>query len=147
MLTRTITYEDYDGNMRTEDFFFNLSQAEVIKWLTTSGDYTLDKVLEKLQKERNGREIMRRFEELIEMSYGEKSLDGKRFIKSKEVKEAFLQTEAYSVLFTEIVTDASKAAEFINGIIPKKMAEEIQKIMDENPEGIPAEIKDYLLKK
>lgn len=146
MLKRTITYEDYDGNQRTEDFYFNLSQAEIIKWLTTSGDYTLDKVLDKLAKERNGREIMRMFEELIVMSYGKKSLDGKRFDKSKEVKDEFLETEAYSVLFTEIVTDAKKAGEFINGIIPKKLAEDVLKIMKENPEGIPDEVKDYLPK-
>lgn len=146
MLKRTITYEDYDGNQRTEDFYFNLSQAEIIKWLTTSGDYTLDKVLDKLAKERNGREIMRMFEELIVMSYGKKSLDGKRFDKSKEVKDEFLETEAYSILFTEIVTDAKKAGEFINGIIPKKLAEDVLKIMKENPEGIPDEVKDYLPK-
>lgn len=146
MLKRTITYEDYDGNQRTEDFYFNLSQAEIIKWLTTSGDYTLDKVLDKLAKERNGREIMRMFEELIVMSYGKKSLDGKRFDKSKEVKDEFLETEAYSVLFTEIVTDAKKAGEFINGIIPKKLAEDVLKIMEENPDGVPDEVKDYLPK-
>lgn len=143
MYSRTIKYEDYDGNQREKKCFFHLNQAEIIKWLTTSGDYTLDKLLEKLMKERNGKEIMRIFDDLIRRSYGEKSLDGDRFIKTQELVDSFVQTEAYSVLFTELVTDAKKAAEFVNGIIPKKLSEEIGKIMAENPDGIPDSIKDY----
>lgn len=147
MYKKTITYTDYDGNKRTEDHYFNLTKAEIIKWLTTSGDYTLDKVFEKLSSERNGREIMNIFEGLITMAYGKKSLDGRRFDKSEEAKRDFLETEAYSVLFSELVTDASKAAEFMNNIIPNELAEEIEKVMKENPEGISAEIRDYLPKK
>lgn len=143
MYKKVIEYEDYDGNARKKEFLFNLNQAEIIKWLTTSGDYTLDKVLEKLANERNGKEIMRIFEDLIYLSYGEKSLDGDRFIKTPEVKAAFVETEAYSVLFTELVTDAKKAAEFINNIIPKKLSEEVNRIMAENPEGIPDNVKEY----
>ena len=58
------------------------------------------------------------FKDLILRSYGEKSADGRRFIKSKELSTAFSQTEAYSELFMELVTDAEKAAEFVNGITP-----------------------------
>lgn len=141
MLKRTITYEDFDGNIRTEDHFFHLSQAELIKWLTTPGDYTLDKKIERLQNERNGREIMNLFDELIIMSYGKKSLDGRRFDKSDEVKKDFLETEAYSTLFSELVTDANKAAEFINGIIPKKLLDEVLTLMKENPDQVPDGIK------
>lgn len=144
MLKRTITYEDLDGNKRTEDLYFNLNRAEVIKWLTTSGDYTLDKMILKLSTERNGKEIMKIFDDLILSSYGEKSLDGRRFIKSPELSEEFKQTEAYSVLFCELVTDAKKAADFMNGIIPKDMAAEVSKAMKENPDAIPAELKDYI---
>lgn len=144
MYTKTITYIDYDGNERTEEHSFNLSQAELIKFLTTNGDYTLDKMLLKLQEERNGKEIIRIFEELVYMSYGKKSLDGRRFDKSEEVKKEFMETEAYSQLFTELVTDAKAAAEFVNKIIPKKLAEQVQKAIEENPNGIPAEIRDYV---
>lgn len=144
MYKKTITYTDYDGNQRTEDYYFNLSKAEIIKWLTTSGDYTLDKVFEKLYAERNGKEIMNVFEELLYQAYGKKSLDGRRFDKSEEVKRDFMETEAYSVLFTELVTDAKKAGDFINKIIPRDLAEEVEKIMSENPNGIPAEIRDYV---
>lgn len=143
MLVRDITFEDYDGNMRTEKHFFNLNKAEVIKWLTTSGDYTLDKVLERLSTERNGKKIMEIFEELIHLSYGRKSLDGRKFEKNEEIWQDFYQTEAYSVLFTELVTDAKKASDFVNKIIPKDLASEVEKIIAENPNGVPAELKDY----
>jgi hypothetical protein len=144
MLKREITFEDFDGNTRKEEFYFNLTKAEVIEWLTTSGDYTLDKVLNQLGKERNGKKIIELFKDLIYRSYGEKSLDGRKFNKTTEIKENFMATEAYSVLFTELVTDAGKAVEFINGIIPKNMAEEINKIIKENPDGIPDDVKEYL---
>lgn len=143
MLKRTISYEDYDGNRRTEDHYFNMNKSEVIKWLTTSGDYTLDKVMERLTKERNGKEIMRIFEEMIKISYGKKSLDGRKFEKSEDIWNDFYQTEAYSELFTELVTDATKAAGFFNGIIPKQLGDEVKKIMDQYPDGIPDKLKDY----
>ena len=144
MYVKSITYEDYNGNERTEDFYFNLSRAEVIKWLTQSGDYTLDQVFQRLTEKRNGREIMNIFENLIYMAYGEKSLDGRRFEKTEEVKRNFMETEAYSKLFTELVTDAKAAASFVNAIIPRDMQEEIAKMVKENPEGVPAEVRDYL---
>lgn len=146
MLKKTIKYVDYNGEERNEDFYFNLSKAEIIEWISsTNGGYTLDKYLEHIAKKRNSKEVMETFKDLIWRSYGEKSLDGRRFIKSEEVKLNFFETEAYSILYTELVTDAKKASEFINGIIPQDLAKEIQKIVSENPEGIPDEMKDYLL--
>lgn len=145
MLTKTITYEDFNGNERTEEFHFNLTKAETIEWLTTNGDYTLDKLILRLSEKRNGKEVLAIFKDLIYRSYGEKSLDGRKFIKTEEVKSNFMDTEAYSVLFTELTTDGTKAAEFINAILPKDFTEEINKILKENPDGIPDEMKDYLL--
>lgn len=144
MYKRTIEFTDYDDVVRKEDHYFHLSKAEVIKWLTTSGDYTLDKVLERLSKERNGKKIMEIFEDLIHRSYGRKSLDGRKFEKTEEIWNDFYQTEAYSVLFTDLVTDAKKAADFVNKIIPKDLANEVEKIIKENSDGVPAEIKDYV---
>lgn len=143
MLKRTIDFEDYDGNKRSEDHYFNLNKSEVIKWLTTSGDYTLDKVLERLSTERNGKKIMEIFESLIKLSYGKKSVDGRKFEKNEEIWNDFYQTEAYSILFTELVTDAKKAADFVNKIIPKDLADEVEKIIKDHPEGIPDALKDY----
>lgn len=144
MLKKTIEFEDYDGNLRKEDHYFNMNKSEVIKWLTTSGDYTLDKILVRLSSERNGKKIMEIFEGLIRASYGRKSLDGRKFEKSEEIWNDFYQTEAYSVLFTELVTDARKASEFINKIIPKDLAEDLDRIVKENPEGLPDSLKDYV---
>lgn len=144
MFKKTITFTDYNGKERTEDHFFNLSQAEVLKWIATEGDYTLDQYLLKIAKANNGQEIMDQFERIIYLAYGEKSLDGRRFIKTEEVKRNFMETEAYSVLFTEMMTDASKAAEFINGIIPEKLANDVREAMAKNKDGIPEELKDYI---
>lgn len=145
MYIKKIKYIDYDGNEREEEHYFNLSKAELIKWVTVNKDYTLDKVIDQLAKERDGKEIMRIFDELIYLSYGKKTLDGRRFVKTDEVKREFMETEAYSSLFMELVTDAKKAAEFISAIIPKDINSEIEKIVQENPDGIPDEMKDYLL--
>lgn len=142
MLKKTITFEDYEGNERTEDFYFNLSKAEVVDFLTTSGGYTIDKLIEKLIKTENARDIMQIFKDLIYISYGEKSLDGRRFLKSKEVKDNFIETEAYSVLYMELISDAKKAADFLNGIIPKDLASEVTKYMSD-PNNLPPALKDY----
>lgn len=144
MLSKKIEFMDYDGQQREGTFYFNLNKAETIMWMTTTGEYTLDKVLLRLSQERNGRRIMEIFEDLIHRSYGRKSLDGIRFEKSEELWLEFFQSEAYSNLFSEIVMDAKKAADFVNGIIPKQMAEEVQKALIENKDGLPAELKDYV---
>lgn len=134
MLCKKIKYTDYNGVEREEEFYFNLSKAEIMKWLTTNGAYTIDSVLKKMIETENVKDMVGEFEFLIQTAYGEKSLDGKRFIKSPEVKANFIESEAYSVLFMELVGDAQKAAEFFNAIIPADLAAEVDKIMKENPE-------------
>ena len=117
MLKKTMTYVDYDGNQRTEDFYFNLTKAEIMEMdLSASGG--LDKMISRIVAEQNGAKIVEIFKEIILKAYGEKSLDGKRFVKSEDISTAFAQTEAYSDLFIELATNADKAAEFINGIVP-----------------------------
>ena len=146
MLCKRIKFVDYDGNEREEEHYFNLNKAEIIEWITSKdGSYTIDRYLEQVQKEHNIKNMMETFKDLIYRSYGKKSLDGRRFIKTEEVKREFMETEAYSVLFTELVTDAQKAAAFFNEVVPKDLADEINKILQENPNGIPEEVKDYLL--
>lgn len=144
MLVKNITFTDFDGVKRTEEHCFNLNKAEVIKWMTTTGEYTLDKVLLRLAQEKNGKKIMDTFEDLIRRSYGKKSLDGRKFVKNEELWLDFYQSDAYSEMFTELVTDAKKASAFVNAIIPKEMANEVHKAMIENKEGLPAELRDYL---
>ena len=120
MLKKTIKYTDYDGNEREEDFYFNLSKAEVTE-MELSKDGGMSEYIKKISAAQNAPELIKLFKEIITKSYGEKSLDGKRFIKNKELTEAFTQTEAYSELFVELASNADEAVKFINGIMPKNM--------------------------
>jgi len=117
MLKKTITYTDFDGNERTEDFYFNLTKAELTE-MELSEQGGLQKVIERISAEKDSKKILEIFKKLILDAYGEKSIDGKRFIKSQELKDGFMQTNAYSDLFIELANDADKAADFINAIIP-----------------------------
>lgn len=127
MYKRTITYKDYNGNERTEDYRFNLTEAELTKMqLGTSGG--MAEMIKRIIEKQDAPSIMAVLEELIDRSYGERSLDGKRFMKSKELTEEFKQTEAYSILFMDLVSDDVKAAEFVNGIMPESIAKEMPKI-------------------
>lgn len=122
MLKKTIEYTDYNGLERKEDFYFNLTQAEIMEMeLTTEGG--LAETITKIVDAKNVSEIIKIFKSLILKAYGEKSPDGKRFIKSEEISTAFSQTEAYSILFMELSTDADAAAKFVNGIIPAEASD------------------------
>lgn len=124
MLKKTIEYTDYNGTKRVEDFYFNLSKAEITEMeLGVTGG--LAESIEKIVKAQDVPSIVKTFKELILKAYGEKSADGKRFIKNEELSTAFSQTEAYSNLFMELSTDADVAAEFIKGLIPQEYASQI----------------------
>lgn len=121
MLKKTITYTDYNGTERTEDFYFNLSKAEVMEMeMSTSGG--MAETIQRIVAAQDAPAIIKIFKDLVLKAYGEKSPDGKRFIKSDEIAAAFSQTEAYSQLFMELATDADAAAKFVNGIIPTDAA-------------------------
>ena len=123
MLVKTMTYTDYNGEERTEDFYFNLTRAEVTEMeLSTVGG--LSETIQRITKSKDIPAIMDIFKDLILKSYGQKSPDGKRFIKSKELSEEFSQTEAYSDLFMELATNSTAAAAFVNGIMPTDNAKQ-----------------------
>ena len=122
MLKKTITYEDYNGVERTEDFYFNLTKAEITEMeMSTTGG--LAEMIQNIVQAQDAPAIIKIFKDLVLKAYGEKSLDGKRFMKVNDagvpLSIAFSQTEAYSQLFMELATDAEAAAAFINGIMPK----------------------------
>ena len=119
MLKKTITYTDYNGTTRKEDFYFNLTQAEVTE-LEVSVEGGLVEQINRIVAAQNGKVIIETFKDIILRAYGEKSPDGRRFIKNQEVRDAFAQTEAYSKLFMELATDAKAASELVNGIVPPK---------------------------
>lgn len=125
MLTKTITYTDYNGVQRKETFNFNLNKAELMEMqMGTTGGYTA--MIEKIIETQDLPALINIFKDLVLKSYGVKSDDGKRFIKSKELSEAFSQTEAYVELYMELASNAEKAAEFANGIIPQELVEQAE---------------------
>ena len=131
MLKKTVTYTDFDGNERTEELYFNLTKAELME-LQMSEIGGLEKRLKGIIMAQNGVEIMKFFKDIFLNSYGVKSPDGRRFIKNDEVRTDFEQTEAYSQLFMELVTDADKMADFIKGVIPSDLAGQVDEEMKKN---------------
>lgn len=127
MLKKSITFTDFNGKERTEDFYFNLTKAELLEMeLSAAGG--MGEKLKKIVRMDNQPELIKAFKELILNSYGEKSEDGRRFIKNDELRESFAQTEAYSNLFVELSSNADAAAEFVNGLIPADLAAQVAKM-------------------
>lgn len=147
MLKRTITFEDFDGNSRSEDFYFNLSKAEVAEMeLSQQGGFS--NYLKRIIDEQDAPTLVQLFKDLVLKSYGRKSDDGRRFIKSDELREEFAQTNAYSELFIALATDAEEASAFINGILPADL--DVQKQpktpQDHKPKAVsasPADIAEF----
>lgn len=131
MLKETITYTDYNGVERTEDFYFYLSKAELMEMeMGTTGGFA--EMIQKVVNAQDAPAIIKIFKDLILKAYGEKSADGKRFIKNDEIRDAFSQTEAYSQMFMELATDSDAAAKFVNGIMPADVSEKIQNNAETN---------------
>ena len=122
MLRKPIEYLDFNDELQKEDFYFNLTLAEIAE-MELSYEGGLSGHLQRIIKDKNGAEIIATFKHLLAKSYGVRSDDGKRFIKTPELWEEFSQTNAYDVLFIQLVTDAGYSAEFVRGIVPKSVAE------------------------
>lgn len=118
MIKWKIKYVDYNGDEQEEDFYFNLNKAEVMEMdLSANGAYS--EYLQRIVDQRDGKKIAEEFKRLILKSYGEKSPDGRRFIKSEEKSNEFMQTEAYSELYMQLATEPGAAEKFITGVLPK----------------------------
>ena len=138
MLKKTITYTDYDGMERTEDFWFNLSKTELTKLDAELPGGVLG-VLRKIIDKKDRKALDDFIETLILRSSGEKTLDGKRFVKTPEMAEEFMQTPAYDELFMSILSDTDSQTSFINGVIPQSMAKEIEQTDKKQVENALAE--------
>lgn len=129
MLKKTIKFTDYFGEERTQDFYFNLNKSELIEMnFSTAGG--MQNMLDQIRNTQDNAKIYAVFKDIILKAYGEKSADGLRFIKSKELSEAFSQTEAYNELIIEMFSDPDAAAKFMNGIIPPDLAAEAKKAIE-----------------
>lgn len=138
MLKKTITYVDYDGRERTEDFWFNLSKTELTKLDAELPGGVLG-VLRKIIDKQDRKALVDFIETLILRSYGEKTPDGKRFVKTIDMAEEFMQTPAYDVLFMSILSDTDSQTSFINGVIPQSMVKEIEQTDKQQVENALAE--------
>jgi hypothetical protein len=127
VLKKTITYKNFNDEEVSEDYFFHLSKAELVE-LEMSHQDGLSEALQRIIEAEDGKAIIAEFKKIILGSYGKKSPDGKRFIKTQELRDEFESSEAYSTLFMELVTETDKAIEFVNGIVPQGLAEDAAKI-------------------
>ena len=138
MFKKQITYTDYNDVERTETFLFNISRAELLE-MASGKLRDVGKLVSDIANQRDTTVLVTMFEELIRVSYGKKSEDGKRFIKSQEIYEAFLQSEAYSELLVDLTLDANEAIAFVNGIIPIKFLAELNSRIEKANAGTDAD--------
>lgn len=126
MLKKTIKFEDYNGEQRSEVYYFNLTKSELTRWNFDHPE-GIAPYMQKLLKENNYRELLRVFEDLISMSYGVPDADGLHFRKNAVLVEEFENSPAYDELFMELVNDSSKFEAFITALVPRDLAAEIKK--------------------
>ena len=119
MLKKAITFTDFNGNERTEDFYFNLTEAELTRLnFTTEGG--LEAVLNQIIATQDVPQLYLYFEKIVQMSYGVKSIDGRMFDKSDEILHKFICSPAYNELIMELISSSDAAAAFVNGVIPQQ---------------------------
>ena len=121
MLKREIIYENYDGETVSDTYYFNLTKSEILS-LEASYNGGLDAAIKRIIDAKDSMALIAEFQRIILLSYGIKSEDGKRFIKSDQLRDEFSQTAAYDVLFMELATNDKLAADFMIGIMPKDLA-------------------------
>ena len=128
MIKKTVTFTDFDGNKRTEDFYFHLTEQELTEW-ELSVDGGLSGVLTRIVNSQDTKTLIGIFKDILMKSYGVKTPDGRGFVKNKEVLNNFTCTQAFSDIYMELATDDKAAAEFINGVMPASLAEKANKEM------------------
>lgn len=128
MYKKTLTYTDFNGVERTEDYYFNFSKAELMD-LNFSVEGGLLELIQKIIRSKDTTELVKMFKQIILMSYGIKSDDGRKFKKSEEIKEDFMSTEAYSQIYMELATNSQAAAEFVNGVLPADLAAQANELI------------------
>lgn len=120
MLKKTISYTDYDSNQRTEDFYFNLSKAEITE-MELSMEGGMRAYIQRIIAAKSQLELVKLFKDVVLKSYGKKSADGRLFMKNDAIRAEFEAHPAYSMIYMDLVTDETKASAFVNGIMPADM--------------------------
>ena len=127
MIKKTVTYEDYNGITRTETFYFHFNEAEILDMeLGTEGGFA--ERIQRIIGAKDQTSLLKVIKKFVLDAYGVKSEDGRRFIKSEEVKEAFVECPAYSEVYLNLLSDDAAAAEFVNGVIPSNLKDRFEKL-------------------
>ena len=127
MYKKTWTYTDYNGITKTEDFYFNLSKVELAD-MQMSSEGSLDEIIDRITKAQETPLIWKYFKKLMLAAYGEKTSDG-RFVKNDEILAKFQSTVAFSEIAMLFATNDKEASDFVNGILPKEVAEQKQNVV------------------
>lgn len=127
VLKKNITYEDFNGNKQTETFYFNLTTNEAVDW-NFGHEGGLEAFAKKVIETEDVKSMVDEFKKIILMTYGERSEDGKRFIKNDQLREEFAQSAAYDALFTELATDENALVAFLQGVMPAAVQDNIKKL-------------------
>lgn len=119
MIKKTITYTDWNGDSRTEDFYFNLSKVEIaeLEYGLVPGR-SLSESIKTLINANDMATVIDVIKQILLKSYGEKSPDGKRFMKSPEISRSFEENPAFEIVYMELATNADYAADFISNLVP-----------------------------
>ena len=126
MFKKTVTYEDWNGESVTEDFYFNLTRTEILEMeYSLRPGQTFTELVTSLMETKDTGEVLSLIKEIVLASYGRKSADGKRFVKNAEIREEFEQSMAFDEIYIELASDSSMAADFVNGIMPKALQDQL----------------------
>ena len=132
MIKETVTYKDYNGTERTEDFYFNFTEAELAE-MQLEVDGGLEEKIRQILNANDTPKIVKIFKDTIFLkSYGKKSEDGRRMIKNQDVVDEFVQSPAYSILFMKYATKAEALAKFINEVIPADLKEKVAALQNQD---------------
>lgn len=145
MISKTLTYLDFNGDKHKKEFWFHLSVPEITKLQFQDKDQTMFDAIVKMTEEENARDVLDLLETIVRASVGQRSEDGARFTKNDDVRSELFDTEAYSVLFEQLLQDPDEVARFLQGVLPKSLSEKTQsKVKLEELSGLS---KDELLKR
>lgn len=126
MQKEKITYTDYNGNDRTEEFYFNLSESDLLKLMSDAEGEDLVSMLQRISESGDARIVFDTFNKILSLAYGEKTQDGRRLVKGKDVWKAFTETPAYDVLLMRMLRDPAYSAKFVNSLIPEHVVENLK---------------------
>jgi len=128
MYKKNITYTDFNGDERTDAFYFNLSDAEILELQVSYGG-DMSRIMRNMLEKRDAKGLLGIITNLIQTSYGEKSSDGKRFMKNQEIRDSFVTTDAYSKLVLELLNDDKEFEKFMTNVIPSDRREQLSEII------------------